>query len=209
MTNISKMGTRAVVKGPSSDRVAANVRELRTERRMTLDELAGRLKELGRPILKSGLSKLETGERRVDVDDLMALAMALEVTPNRLLLGGEADAAPIQLTEDYGTNRAQAWAWSCGEWVEGSRFPFTRFTGDRLPAYRFQSENRPHDPPRRLSAEEWNRLRGWQQRLDEILLDMSDADLPPWMFDELVKSGLHNLESASNTTTDGDDDGQR
>jgi hypothetical protein len=40
----------------------------------------------GRPILPSGLSKIEQGQRAVDVDDLVALAIALQVNPNALLL---------------------------------------------------------------------------------------------------------------------------
>ncbi len=50
-------------------------------------ELSARLTKLGRPILPSGITKLEQGKRRVDVDDLVALAAALRVTPTRLLLG--------------------------------------------------------------------------------------------------------------------------
>ena len=74
---------------------AVNVRQVRGERRLTLDDVRDRLTELGRPILKTGLSKIETGERRVDVDDLLALALALETTPNRLLLDASADDQPI------------------------------------------------------------------------------------------------------------------
>jgi hypothetical protein len=34
------------------------------------------------------ISKIETTDRRIDVDDLVALAVALDTTPNRLLLPG-------------------------------------------------------------------------------------------------------------------------
>ncbi|MGW3486515.1 helix-turn-helix domain-containing protein [Streptomyces sp. NPDC001054] len=71
--------------GKIGQRVAAEVARLRG--RVTVRELSARLEELGRPILPSGISKIEHGLRRVDVDDLVALAMALEVTPNRLLFG--------------------------------------------------------------------------------------------------------------------------
>lgn len=187
----------AVEKGPTSARLANNVRELRKRRRLLQDDLAERMAELGRPILKSGLSKLEKGERRVDVDDLMALALALEVTPNRLLLTEEADDEEVELTEGYTTNRRQAWAWSCGEWAEGSRFPFAYFSGGRVPAFRFQTENRPHDPPRRLSAEEFGELRGWQKRLEEILFEMRDSGAPDWMFEELKKSSVYFTQAAA------------
>lgn len=73
-------------RGPVGRRVAENVRRLREERRLSLDELAAQLAELGRPIIPSSLSKLERGMRRVDVDDLEALGRALDVIPADLLL---------------------------------------------------------------------------------------------------------------------------
>jgi transcriptional regulator with XRE-family HTH domain len=52
---------------------------------MTLREVSDRLARYGRPILPSGLAKIEKGDRRVDVDDLVAIARALGVNPERLL----------------------------------------------------------------------------------------------------------------------------
>lgn len=204
------MGTRAVERGPTSERVAANVKAVRVERRLTLGQLAERMTELGRPVLKSGLSKLEQGQRRVDVDELVALALALEVTPNRLLLDAVADDEPIRLTEAYETNRAQAWAWSCGEWVEGSRFPFTRFTGDRLPLFRFQTETRPHDPPRALSVEEWAAMDKWREALADVYWAMrDDDDAPEWLFNELMKGHSGRVSFRGAPARERADDGER
>jgi transcriptional regulator with XRE-family HTH domain len=83
---ISKMGTRKVEQGEVGHVVAAQVRLLREEKRLSLQALSRRLKALGRPILPSGLSKIEQGDRRVDVDDLVALAAALETVPSMLLM---------------------------------------------------------------------------------------------------------------------------
>ena len=55
---------------------------------MTVRDLSAKLEELGRPILPSGITKIEQGARRVDADDLIAIATALEVSPTRLLLHG-------------------------------------------------------------------------------------------------------------------------
>jgi hypothetical protein len=63
--------------------VAVQARRLR--RGFTLGELEEKLRELGRPIPLPALSKIEKGQRRVDVDDLVALALALGVSPNLLL----------------------------------------------------------------------------------------------------------------------------
>ncbi|MEU8656279.1 helix-turn-helix domain-containing protein [Actinoplanes philippinensis] len=71
--------------GEVGRQVAANVQRLRLAHEMSLRDLSAKLAELGRPILASGLVKIERAERRVDVDDLSALATALGTLPNRLL----------------------------------------------------------------------------------------------------------------------------
>jgi transcriptional regulator with XRE-family HTH domain len=65
-----------------------------------VQELSERLAALGRPILPSGLSKIEQGTRRVDVDDLVALADALETVPSRLLRSPDGSRAPIGLANE-------------------------------------------------------------------------------------------------------------
>lgn len=72
--------------GPTGDTVRENVLRYRTRLNLGYADLARRLEELGRPIPVLGLSRIERGERRVDVDDLMALAVALGVSPTSLLL---------------------------------------------------------------------------------------------------------------------------
>src|SRR5580658_5121566 len=80
------MARRAKEAGPSSQHVAANVRRLRRERKLSTVALSQRLAEIGHPIASTGITKIELGDRRVDVDDLVALATALDTTPSRLLL---------------------------------------------------------------------------------------------------------------------------
>lgn len=79
------MSGRPIQTGPTSARVAANIKVWREQRRLTQQALSGRLTDLGRPMLPSGIAKIELGMRRVDVDDLVIIALALEVEPNRLL----------------------------------------------------------------------------------------------------------------------------
>lgn len=74
--------------GPTGDRVRENLVRLRGE--MGHSELSRRLAAAGRPIAPLGLRRLEAGERRVDVDDLMALAVVLDVSPLALLLPPDA-----------------------------------------------------------------------------------------------------------------------
>ena len=52
---------------------------------MSTYELARRLADIGWPIAANGLTKVESGDRRVTVDDVVALAVVLGVSPNQLL----------------------------------------------------------------------------------------------------------------------------
>src|SRR5947209_8763146 len=104
--------------GPVGRYVIANLKQLREDRRLSYRELSDRLRALGRPIATLGLSRIEKGTRRVDADDLVALAIALDVNPAALLL--PRDAAPgdaIPLTSELTVAAVSAWEWSAG------RFP--------------------------------------------------------------------------------------
>lgn len=77
--------------GPTGRTVADNIKRIRGD--MQYVKLAARLEEIGRPIPTLGLRKIESYERRVDADDLLAIAVALEVSPVGLLMpvSGSAD----------------------------------------------------------------------------------------------------------------------
>jgi transcriptional regulator with XRE-family HTH domain len=65
--------------------VRRNIRRLRQTQRLTYVDLSKRLASAGRPIAILGLRRIEAGERRVDTDDLVALASVLGVTATQLL----------------------------------------------------------------------------------------------------------------------------
>ncbi|MFI1678799.1 helix-turn-helix domain-containing protein [Streptomyces sp. NPDC020607] len=95
--------------GSVGQRVAREVARLRG--RTSVRELSARLAKLGRPILPSGITKLEQGQRRVDVDDLVALAVALQVTPTRLLMGPPPTDGTV-----HDPAHDEAWEWN--EWTD-------------------------------------------------------------------------------------------
>lgn len=110
------MGTNAVQRGPTAATVAANVKRLREQLNLGLRALAQRLADAGRPLTHTALDKIERGTRRVDVDDLMALAAALEVSPITLLMPPtttDADNADISVTGAVSALRL--WQWLVAE----------------------------------------------------------------------------------------------
>jgi len=104
------MASNEVVPGPIARNVIANVRRLRARAGLTLAGLSERLTESGRPILPTGLQRLEAGKRRVDPDDLVGLAAALEVSPVSLLLP-HVDEGEIQVTDTVSASAAEVWNW--------------------------------------------------------------------------------------------------
>jgi transcriptional regulator with XRE-family HTH domain len=72
--------------GPTGQTVAENMKRLYKNRGLTLVQLSERTEQAGRGLSVSALSLIATGKRRVDVDDLMVLAVALDVSPISLLL---------------------------------------------------------------------------------------------------------------------------
>jgi transcriptional regulator with XRE-family HTH domain len=62
---------------------------LRTERGLAQRELAARVSALGRPMTNTMLSRIERAHRRCDIDDLVAFAQALLVSPLVLLQEAE------------------------------------------------------------------------------------------------------------------------
>jgi transcriptional regulator with XRE-family HTH domain len=128
--------------------MARNLKTLRE--RVPVRELSQRLTRLGRPILPSGITKIEQGHRRVDVDDLVALAIALDVSPNRLVLDPGADDGELPLTDAVVVTRGQAWDWATGahplpeaDHAQPDPFPsVTRIITSDV----FARNNRPNEP---------------------------------------------------------------
>lgn len=78
--------------------VAANVVRLRRVGGLTVRELSRRLETLGDKLLPSAVTKIEQGQRGVDVQDLVSLSLALGVHPPALLLPPLGGGPPVHLT---------------------------------------------------------------------------------------------------------------
>jgi len=138
------MAIRTLGGGPTGRRIAANLAELRESRHLSQPQLAVRVQQAGGQLTATLVSKTENGDRRVDVDDLVALAIALGVSPNRLLLTADAD-GEVELTPTLIVHAADAWRWAAGErpldWPPPDREPDLRAEAESRTA--FVRENRP------------------------------------------------------------------
>ncbi len=96
------------------------------------------------------ISKTETGERRIDIDDLVALAIALRSTPSRILLtAGAAETELVELMPEVSVSELDAWMWATGEkpLPKGCDAPSLQMAIEDDRERWFATENRPHRPP--------------------------------------------------------------
>jgi transcriptional regulator with XRE-family HTH domain len=96
--------------GNTNAHVAANLRSARQAIGMDLRTFAERVKETGRAMSPSALSKIENGDRRVDVDDLTVFAYILQTTPAALLAPPEGAPPPTGVpTGQFNREEIQVW----------------------------------------------------------------------------------------------------
>lgn len=99
----------------TGDNLADNLRSIRRARNMSLRDVETALARIGHPIALSGLSKIENRDRRVDVDDLTALAIALDVSPLALLIPPTRSHRDVVEVTGAKTSAARLWWWGTGE----------------------------------------------------------------------------------------------
>lgn len=123
--------------GPTGEQTRQRVKQLREMRRISYAELSRMLGELGRDIPPLGLRRIEAGERRVDVDDLVALAVAFGVAPTTLLMPDAADRKESVAATGTGERPAESlWKWLIADNpLKGSGRDVVEFWLDSLPAW--------------------------------------------------------------------------
>jgi transcriptional regulator with XRE-family HTH domain len=107
-------GRRAIETGPTGKTVGRNLARLRQQRGRTTRQLSAQLKQAGRPIPASGITRMEQGERQVTADDLVALAVVLNTSPISLLLPAEWGDVTVELTNERQLTARTAWRWIRG-----------------------------------------------------------------------------------------------
>lgn len=114
MTDEKRRPRPAAQYGPTAEAVSKNIRRTREQRGLTIYELAAKLQAVGRPVAPSAVAKMERAERQVTVDDLVAVALALNTSPISLLLPAVWGDVPVQLTTGQRLTARTAWRWIRG-----------------------------------------------------------------------------------------------
>lgn len=109
------MAGKKLEMGVTGRTVAYNVKRLRQKADLNYTELSERLKLYGRDIPPLGVRRIETGERRVDVDDLVALALALNANVNALVIPAAGGNQVLSIAEDKMYPAYSVWNWAIGK----------------------------------------------------------------------------------------------
>ncbi|MCS3492403.1 transcriptional regulator with XRE-family HTH domain [Arthrobacter sp. JUb119] len=112
------MAGQKIESGATSKTVAENLTRLRESLGLNYTDVSRRLDEVGHTgISPLAVRRMEETKRRVDADDLVALAIALNVNPNALLMPNYSDNADMSdnvTAMPEGTTGADIWAWADG-----------------------------------------------------------------------------------------------
>lgn len=95
--------------GITNTHVANNIRTARQAIGMDLRTLSDGIAAIGRKLSPSGISKLEAGDRRVDVDDLTVIAYLLRTTPAALLTPPDEQTTLTGVPEGYEPEEIDRW----------------------------------------------------------------------------------------------------
>jgi transcriptional regulator with XRE-family HTH domain len=133
--------SKGLTKNPleeSGRAVAENVDRLRNQQNLTFAALAKRLEEIGRPIPTLGLRKIIAHTRRVDVDDLVALAVALGVAPATLLMPDVETAKDEVVVTGHPdpVSAGRAWSWFARARPISKEISLTNFIANAWPSWR-------------------------------------------------------------------------
>lgn len=140
--------------GATGEAVAHNVKRLRESANLTYTEVSKLLAARNRSISPLAVRRIEEMERRVDVDDLVALAVILDVSPVSLLYPGAVEGkSEVQATGLNAPVSAEVlWEWMRAEApLRGAAHQMETFNflGRAMPEWRRQEYS--------------EQLRGWAE----------------------------------------------
>jgi hypothetical protein len=100
----------------ASDVIAAHLKRLRARRELTVKDLAARCADLGAPELTANvLTNIEVRRRDVSADELLILALALDVAPVHLLTPPRRSTTGLAVTATVAADPETAELWMRGD----------------------------------------------------------------------------------------------
>ncbi|HLL66419.1 MAG TPA: helix-turn-helix transcriptional regulator [Micromonosporaceae bacterium] len=100
----------------ASDLIASQLKQLRARRNLTVKELAARCQEIGgRDMTANVLTNIEVRRRDVSADELLLLALALDVAPVHLLTPAPGATGGLAVTADVVADPEAAALWIRGD----------------------------------------------------------------------------------------------
>lgn len=144
-----RVAERSIPEGPAGAVLRANLRRIRLGQGLSYAALSERMRMSGRALPPLSLSRIETGRRRVDLDDVMALAVALGVTVVDLVVPGSLEPeAPW-----WATPAVSVPAGAAREWIGGRRLLQPPVTAAELAqVIRWMPQQRARELARQWSA---------------------------------------------------------
>jgi transcriptional regulator with XRE-family HTH domain len=116
MTSRQVIGSGHQGRSRASDLIAAQVKQVRARRGYTVKDLAARCSELGAHELTANvLTNIEVRRRDVSADELLVLALALDVAPVHLLTPPPGAATALAVTADVVADPETAALWIRGD----------------------------------------------------------------------------------------------
>lgn len=103
--------------------VGANVEKLKEDLGISWAELSRRLEENGRNIPELGLRNIAKGVRKVDIDDLISLAYALQSTPAFLITPPETPSTQSVPIAGHDVDLRDFWSWITNNYGAFKKFP--------------------------------------------------------------------------------------
>lgn len=97
-----------------SETFAARLREVRTRKGWTQQQLSERLNDLGRRMDRAALARIETGDRQVSIDELVELSAVLGVTPIHMVIPASGDHL-VDIAPELSVSPRQARGWIRGQ----------------------------------------------------------------------------------------------
>lgn len=128
--------------GEIGKEASSKIRQLRQEKELTAVDLSKVTKRLGREISPLAIRRIEAGARRVDVDDLVVLASALDVSPLTLMfpLGESGEERFVFIPDCLEDSLYGWWAWGVGQESNNPLISSEKFRSRALPVWFKPSE---------------------------------------------------------------------